>query len=130
MNSATRPVEIDVDRTTEVRIVWGDGHRSVYPLGLLRQACPCAECRSNRSEAKGNGLPIVPSPAVQRQMSCVEAVELVGQYGLQVRWQDGHDAGIYGFELLRSLCPSGAGTATNKPARTEVAPYSYGNGQR
>ncbi len=29
--------------------------------------------------------------------------ELVGQYGLRITWADGHDTGIYDYELLRSL---------------------------
>ena len=33
------------------------------------------------------------------------AVELVGGYGVRVRWSDGHSTGIYTFELLRAICP-------------------------
>jgi DUF971 family protein len=29
----------------------------------------------------------------------------VGQYAVQPTWQDGHDTGIYSFDLLRRLCP-------------------------
>jgi DUF971 family protein len=31
------------------------------------------------------------------------AVESVGRYALRVRFADGHDTGIYSFELLREL---------------------------
>jgi DUF971 family protein len=29
----------------------------------------------------------------------------VGNYAIELRWQDGHSTGIYSFEYLRSLCP-------------------------
>jgi DUF971 family protein len=32
------------------------------------------------------------------------SLELVGSYGLRIRWSDGHDTGIYTFELLRKCC--------------------------
>jgi DUF971 family protein len=28
----------------------------------------------------------------------------VGRYAIQPVWQDGHDTGIYSFDLLRRLC--------------------------
>lgn len=33
------------------------------------------------------------------------AVELVGAYGIRVRWSDGHATGIYTFGRLRASCP-------------------------
>ncbi len=29
----------------------------------------------------------------------------VGNYAIEFRWEDGHNAGIYTFDYLRSLCP-------------------------
>ena len=100
-----RPLEIDLDRTRELRIHWTDGRRSVCPLTLLRKACPCAECRQEREQAGKNSLPVLQSPAAQLEMVIAEQAELVGQYGLRITWQDGHSAGIYDYALLRSLSP-------------------------
>lgn len=36
-------------------------------------------------------------------MVTAAGAELVGNYGLRIRWNDGHDLGIYDFEYLRSL---------------------------
>jgi DUF971 family protein len=33
------------------------------------------------------------------------SLALVGAYGLQVQWSDGHATGIYTFERLLSSCP-------------------------
>ncbi len=35
----------------------------------------------------------------------VEHVEIVGNYALQLFWDDGHHAGIYTWEYLYRLCP-------------------------
>lgn len=115
MGPAQRPVEIDVDRSRELRIVWADGHRSVYPLPALRRACPCAACRSEREQRGAGGLPVVRSAATQAEMATVEEVALVGQYAVQIRWKDGHATGIYEFAYLRELDPTAppAGGAAN-----------------
>jgi DUF971 family protein len=33
-------------------VLWPDGHCSRFPWSALRQACPCAECRTQRGEAE------------------------------------------------------------------------------
>lgn len=99
-----QPVEINLSRTRHLRIRWADGHESVLPLAVLRRACPCASCRDERRKPlPGGGLPVIPDAAAQARMVAAERVELVGHYALRVVWQDGHDTGIYGFELLRAL---------------------------
>ena len=36
----------------EFTITWDDGHTSIYPFGLLRAACPCAQCRGGHQNMK------------------------------------------------------------------------------
>lgn len=36
-------------------------------------------------------------------MATAENVELVGRYALRILWRDGHQTGIYDYELLRRL---------------------------
>jgi DUF971 family protein len=43
-------------------------------------------------------------------------IEAVGLFGLRPAWKDGHDTGIYGLALLRSLCPCGQ-CAPARPGR-------------
>ena len=35
----------------------------------------------------------------------LENLEIVGNYGLQIEWKDGHRHGIYTWGYLRQLCP-------------------------
>lgn len=43
-------------------------------------------------------------------------IEAVGLFGLRPAWKDGHNTGIYGLALLRSLCPC-AECAPARPGR-------------
>jgi len=109
MSSAFRPIGFELDRQRELRIRWADGHQTILPLAVLRKGCPCAACRGERESQASGGLPVVPAAAAQRAKVTAVSAELVGQYALRIRWEDGHDTGIYDYELLRRLDPSSAG---------------------
>jgi DUF971 family protein len=91
-------------------IVWADGHESVYPLGHLRDHCPCASCNEGRAKAPqrspggGVSLPVAGQPGSGQPLA-LERVEAIGRYALRFYWSDRHDTGIFSFELLRGLCP-------------------------
>ena len=96
-----KPLDIREVGSTELLVSWEDGHRSLYPLRQLRGNCGCAHCVDERSGVRRYGEDQVPE--------AIRAVEWspVGRYGIKFRWSDGHDTGIYGFEMLRALCPCG-----------------------
>jgi ATP-binding protein involved in chromosome partitioning len=78
------------------------GRGALYHARALRLACPCAECVEEMS-----GRPLLRPdlvPADVRPLS----VSLVGAYGIQIAWSDGHRTGIYTFEKLRGWPPQGA----------------------
>jgi DUF971 family protein len=99
----TQPVELSLKRTEHLRIRWADGEESVIPLVVLRRACPCAACQAARAERERSPLPIIQPGENQPARIVAETAELMGNYGLRIRWLDGHEAGIYDFALLRSL---------------------------
>jgi ATP-binding protein involved in chromosome partitioning len=71
------------------------GPATLYPARALRLACPCAACVE---EMSGRSLL---NPASVPEDVWPMSIELVGAYGLRIRWSDGHDTGIYTFEQLR-----------------------------
>ena len=85
-----------------VTIRWSDGHASAYPYAFLRGKCPCATCEEfgPPAERPASALPIIGQKVLKP-----ERAELVGRYALQIYWSDGHSAGIYSFDYLRTLCP-------------------------
>lgn len=107
-SEATRPCELDLDRTAGLRILWSDGLEAAIALPVLRRNCPCATCRDEREKRAKNPLHVMPAVANPADAVTVDSAQLVGNYALRIRWRDGHDTGIYDFGLLRSLC-AGAG---------------------
>jgi DUF971 family protein len=101
MDDRTTPVEMHLKREEALEIGWGDGHRSVFPLRMLRKFCPCAGCQGERDLLGRTRMPIVQTtydgPITAR------GAELVGNYALRIDWVDGHSAGIYTFVYLREL---------------------------
>lgn len=96
----------------EVVVVWDDGHESYYAGAPLRKACSCAGCRGERHLFDRATLPTL---APLRPDAFVPvSLHLVGNYGLQVRWGDGHDHGIYDLAQLRAECPCDACTAAHR----------------
>jgi DUF971 family protein len=88
---------------SDVVVVWADGHESYYPGAELRRACTCAECKGE-GHLFGQATPPTAKPLTPEAFVPV-AVGLVGNYGLQVTWGDGHDYGIYTLADLRAACP-------------------------
>jgi DUF971 family protein len=103
MGNSAYPVEIQRDHQGVMRIVWDDGHESLYAYPDLRQACPCATCREQRMQRQQNPFQILPTVTTHE----VQPLHLstVGNYALNIEWSDGHRSGIYPWDLLRALCP-------------------------
>ena len=96
---AHTPASIAQAGPDALRIVWQDGHESVYPVRLIRLACRCAHCIDERT-----GAPLLRPDGVPADVRPVR-ISGVGRYAIAIAWSDGHDTGIYTFENLRELCP-------------------------
>ncbi len=101
------PKNIAVSRSKGLLIIdWKDNHHSEYPLKGLRIACPCVACRGGHSKMGGAGTPAMLEGEIEPGASAeLEGLEIVGNYGLQIVWKDGHSHGIYTWGYLRQLCP-------------------------
>lgn len=104
---SNRPTGITLDKTVgTLSITWADGAQCTYPLGNLREACPCVECRGGHSRMGREFDPEDILRLVPKRSYGMKAIEMVGNYALQPLWDDGHSTGIYTFEYLRRLCPA------------------------
>lgn len=100
------PTDIKVDKNTGMlTIQWSDGANCVYPLGQLREACPCVECRGGHERMGRAFDPDSILTLIPRRSYKLTDVSLVGNYALQPFWDDGHHTGIYTWDYLRRLCP-------------------------
>ncbi|MEZ4265376.1 MAG: DUF971 domain-containing protein [Myxococcota bacterium] len=88
------------------RIVWSDGHTSVYTPALLRSICPCADCKGTHGGPPKafNVLSAKQVEGAHRQI-VIDGVEPMGHYAVAFRWGDGHREGIYSWTYLRGECP-------------------------
>ena len=101
-SAETTPERVELDSSSQtLSVAWADGHTSVFPLDGLRRACPCAACQGHGGRAPGPEVFEAPS---ERTWTDVKA-STVGSYALNLRWDDGHDTGLYRWTYLRELCP-------------------------
>ena len=94
-NATPQNVEI---AEKSVRILWDDGHQSVYPHRFLRLACPCASCIDEMTRQPRLDPANVPEDVH------AEDHMAVGSYAIQFLWSDAHYTGIYTHELLKDIC--------------------------
>jgi len=116
MHGATHPEHIAVSKSKGIKIDWADGHTSEYGLQYLRDRCPCATCTG----AHGGGPPAASPFQMYKAALKMSGVEPVGNYALRIVWSDGHNTGIYSWELFRALCPCAA-CRTAREGETEAA---------
>ncbi|MDE0855150.1 MAG: DUF971 domain-containing protein [Nevskia sp.] len=89
----TRLVLHRVSRLLEVG--YADGSCYQLPCEYLRVYSPSAEVRGH-----GGGEPMLLGG--KRNVG-ISAVEPVGRYAVRLRFDDGHDTGLYSWDILREL---------------------------
>jgi DUF971 family protein len=101
-------VNIHVKTGAGVDITWADGHESHFDFPYLRDNCPCATCNDERGKKQafaGN----TPAPSAVLPMfkpkPRAQSATQVGNYAIQINFNDGHSTGIFSYDYLRSICP-------------------------
>ena len=94
--SSPRPTEIRLHKARRVlEIAFDDDARFELPCEYLRVYSPSAEVRGH---APGQETLQVGKEAVN-----IDHIEPVGQYAIALHFDDGHNTGIYNWELLYEL---------------------------
>ena len=90
------PTDLVFDRAAGVlRISFDDGAAYKIPFELLRVESPSAE-------NKGHGE-AAPPPVTGKAKVGVVRAEPVGRYAVRIVFDDGHDTGLYSWDLLYDL---------------------------
>ena len=89
------PHDLELDREHHLKLTWENGRVATFALEPLRTNCPCAACRGLREQGK----PAYPTPGAPQPLTAVNA-ELVGNWGITIAWNDGHDTGIFAWGML------------------------------
>jgi len=82
-------------RSRVLEIAFSTGEEFRLPFELLRVCSPSAEVR-------GHGVGQEVLQTGKREID-IEALEAVGNYAVRPRFSDGHDSGIYSWEILYDL---------------------------
>lgn len=102
MNKQYKPVSVDVSNSDQaLTIAWADGNKSEFSLFGLRKNCPCVECRGGHSQM-GRFEPQLFLIEPTRTYKIISA-EQVGNHALKLTWNDGHNTGMYRWDLLRHM---------------------------
>ena len=97
------PTSLKGDEET-LSITWSDGCQHTIRWQILRDACPCATCIDVRAKPAEKSTELFPVlSAAEAAPLRVQAMKPVGNYAYGISFSDGHDSGIYTFELLRAL---------------------------
>lgn len=102
MENKFEPVSVDVQNSEQIlTIEWGDGHRTELGLFGLRKNCPCVACRGGHDKM-GRFEPELfrVKPVRKYQITSAEAI---GNHALKITWDDGHNSGMYRWDLLRHM---------------------------
>ena len=100
------PTNITAKRASALlEIEWSDGLTCAYPYDLLRNACPCAQCRGGHENMQPEPAEdVFMIPLMDAKATRIANLEAVGNYALNIEWEDGHKYGIYNWHYLRVLC--------------------------
>ncbi|HEY7657722.1 MAG TPA: DUF971 domain-containing protein [Burkholderiales bacterium] len=91
--SVPQPTEIKLHQKSRVlEITFADGATVRLPCEFLRVYSPSAEVRGH-----GPGQEVLQTGKKDVEISRIEPV---GQYAIQLYFSDGHDTGIYSWDLL------------------------------
>jgi DUF971 family protein len=94
--SHPRPTDITLHRASHrLEVAFDDGSRFELPCEYLRVESPSAEVQGH-----GPGQKML--VAGKRHVN-INAIEPVGQYGVKLVFDDGHDSGIFSWVTLHEL---------------------------
>jgi DUF971 family protein len=106
------PVELRFRKSAaELMIRFDDGFEGAIPYELLRVESPSAETKGHGSEA--------PPPPEHKKSVSVVGAETVGRYAVRVRFDDGHNTGLFTWAYLRELAAEKAARMTTYVARMQ-----------
>ena len=92
-----KPIQIQPLGTDQLMIVWADEQISLLPNVLLQLNCRCAKCVDEMT-----GEVLIQEAQIDASARLLR-VEMVGNYGVRLRWSKGCESGIYTFDHLQKL---------------------------
>ncbi len=96
MPTIVRPTEIKLHQKRRMlEVAFDDGQRFELPCELLRVYSPSAEVRGH-----GPGQEVL---VTGKEGVNIKAIEPVGNYAVKLVFDDGHDSGLYSWDIFYDL---------------------------
>ncbi|NOX43929.1 MAG: DUF971 domain-containing protein [Gammaproteobacteria bacterium] len=96
MSKTPKPTEINLhQKSRTLEIAFDDGNRFELPCEYLRVYSPSAEVRGH-----GPGQEVL---QIGKQDVNIKEIEPVGNYAIQLHFDDNHNTGIYSWDTLYDL---------------------------
>ena len=96
MTTAPKPTDINLHQKSRMlEITFDDGNRYEYPCEYLRVYSPSAEVQGH-----GPGQEVL---QVGKENVNITGIEPVGNYAIQLEFDDGHNTGLYSWDTLYVL---------------------------
>ena len=92
------PTKIKIRDNEYLDITWSDGETRSIKLSNLRNNCPCAVCLAEKDEWSKSYIPLYTLEQLK-----ITKIEIIGNYALGIKWEDGHDTGLYDYQYLLQL---------------------------
>jgi DUF971 family protein len=94
------PKKISKPQPYLLRVEWQDGFSADILIRDVRDECPCASCKGENIMGTTYSFGIkVNKPGMYE----LQGIHPVGNYAVQAIWNDGHNTGIYTWEILRHM---------------------------
>jgi DUF971 family protein len=97
------PTQLKLTDDGRLEISWNDGQVRRYAIRELRDHCPCATCREQRSAPPAPATQLNVISLSEAQPLAIAGMKPVGRYAYGIDFSDGHNTGIFTLELLREL---------------------------
>jgi DUF971 family protein len=96
----TYPTQIKKEENKLI-IKWNNNEIQEITLQKLRDECPCVNCKGE-SVIFESYIPIK-TPFKPSGFYEIDKIDSVGNYAIQIKWKDGHNTGIYSWDVLRAI---------------------------
>ena len=98
MSGANRPWPTELRLSKDKRrltVVFDSGEQYVLPAEYLRVESPSAEVQGHGAAQK--------QIVLGKERVGIQALEPVGNYAIRIRFDDGHDTGLFSWDYLHEL---------------------------
>lgn len=87
--------------TNTYHIKFDDGFEADISAEVIRENCPCAECKGEEVLLH-KYVPQNKAPLTVESYQ-IEKAQIVGNYAIQFFWKDGHNTGLYNWAYLKEI---------------------------